>query len=136
MQQEPTGSNQSQQPVTQSNAAPRLVRHQAKVWVGRQARNLRATSCSVFADIAPHLRPALKGEGGKRGSERRGLGLLGSAMAAQLELEAVELLLSWMLGSCKPLEGSPMSSASYHAFRERWGPCLVGVVLISNAHRQ
>ena len=56
--------------------------------------------------------PILKGEGGKRGSEGRGLGLLGSAMAVQLEPEAVELLLSWMLGSCEPLEGSPMSSGS------------------------
>ena len=67
--------------------------------------------------------PILKGEGGKRGREGRGLGLLGSAMAVQLEPEAVELLLSWMLGSCEPLKGS------YHAFRERWGLCLVGVVL-------
>ena len=45
-------------------------------------------------------------------------------MALQLEPEAVELLLSWMLGSCEPLEGSPISSGSIILWRSLELPYL------------
>ena len=56
--------------------------------------------------------PGLEGKGGEGSCKGQGLRLLGVAVAVHFIPEAVEALLSWVFGSCKPLKGCPMGGGS------------------------